>query len=196
MAEDHRCPACDEPIGARSRYCMHCGAEIDSDVAAAGGGSPATARDFDPSFDAPPDPVTEDDAEPWLDPDSLADDSLTLVLGAGFGLLTGVLGLFVGIVVTGSGWGSLLGLTFLLGGTAVFVTRYSIHETVRLGCYATAALVVCVPVIVLTDAAKGGTFAGQVILFVVAEIPFGVGAALIAGVGYWIGKRGPAADSS
>jgi len=168
---------------------MHCGAALGPDDPASN--ADAAPREFDPSFDPPPADVTEDDTEPWLDPDSLADDGLTLLVGGAFGLLTGVLALFVGLVVTGSGWGALLGLGFLLGGTSVFVTRHSVHETVRLGCYATAPLVVCVPVIVLTDAAKGGTFAGQVLLFAIAEVPFGIGAALIAGFGYWVGKRGP-----
>ena len=192
MSEDARCPACDEPIGARSRYCMHCGTEIDPGESAAGG--EAAPRSFDPSFGDPPADAVDDEGEPWLDPDSLADDSLTLLVGGAFGLVTGVLGLFVGAVVTGSAWGGLLGLVFLLGSTGVLVTRHSVYETVRLGSYATAALVVCVPVIVLTDAAKGGTFAGQVLLFVIAEVPFGIGAALLAGFGYWVGKRGPTAD--
>jgi len=173
---------------------MHCGTEIEPGETDADGGSAGAPRSFDPSFDAPPTDVTEDDTAPWLDPDSLADDGLTLLVGGTFGLLTGLLALFVGLVVTGSGWGGLLGLGFLLGGTGVFVTRHSVHETVRLGCYATATLVVCVPVIALTDAAKGGTFAGQVLLFAIAEVPFGIGAALIAGFGYWVGKRGPTAD--
>lgn len=168
---------------------MHCGAEIDPAETAAG--DETAPRSFDLSFDESPPDAVDDERGPWLDPDSLADDSLTLLVGAGFGLVIGVLGLFVGAVVTGSAWGGLFGLVFLLGGTGVFVTRHSVHETVRLGSYATAALVVCVPVIVLTDAAKGGTFAGQVLLFAIAEVPFGIGAALIAGFGYWVGKRGP-----
>jgi hypothetical protein len=175
---------------------MHCGTEVDPDEADAGDGSTASPRSFDPSFDPPPDDVFADDGGPWLDPDSLADDGLTLLVGGAFGLLTGILALFVGVVVTGSGWGGLLGLGVLFGGTGVFVTRHSVYETVRLGSYATAALVVCVPVIVLTDAAKGGTFTGQVLLFAIAEVPFGIGAALLAGFGYWVGKRGPTADGS
>ncbi len=221
MPADPRCPECDGKVSSRAGYCMHCGAEFDEpsvgddgpapggedgslgarvsvpdvgasvEAAVRGGADDSTSTG--PSGDSSPGDAggaAASDA-PLLDPDGLADDALTLVAGVGFGLVVGAGGALLGLVLTRSAWSLLVALALWLGGTGYLITRRSVHETARLGCYAVAVLVLCVPTIVLTDAAKGGTFAGQVFLFVIAEVPFGAVAALIAGTGYWLGKRAP-----
>lgn len=62
---------------------------------------------------------------------------------------------------------------------------------VRGGCYALAVALLALPLVALTDAARGGTLVGQILLFVVGELIFGLFALPLVGVGYAAGKRRP-----
>ncbi|WP_225335618.1 hypothetical protein [Halomicrobium urmianum] len=184
----------DDSLGARVSV-PDVGASVEAAVGGGAGDRPSTGASGGPSPGDASGAAASDDA-PLLDPDGLADDALTLVAGVGFGVVVGVGAALLGLVLTRSVWSLLVALALWLAGTGYLITRRSVHETARLGCYAVAVLVVCVPTIVLTDAAKGGTFAGQVLLFAIAEVPFGAVAALIAGTGYWIGKRAPTGEEA
>lgn len=209
MADEHRCPECGRSTDAAGAYCSHCGASIETATAS----DSLAPRDFDASFgpdsgssdeqstdhgslndDAVEDVLSDlsdsdDDADDeWMiDPGSSLDASLTIVVGAGFGFLTGGIAALVGVLVADSGWGALAGLLVLFGCTGLLISRHTVYETVRLGCYIAAVLLVCVPLPLLTD----GPPLMNVLQFALAEIPFGFAAVVTAGFGYWVEKRAP-----
>lgn len=180
----------DESLGARVSV-PDVGAAVGAAVSGGADDRPSTGASDGPSPGDASGAAASDDA-PLLDPDGLADDALTLVAGVGFGLVVGAGAGLLGLVLTRSAWSLLVALALWLGGTGYLITRRSVHETARLGCYWIAVLLVCVPAILFSDATNGGTLVGRAVVFAIAELPFGGVAALIAGTGYWIGKRAPA----
>lgn len=135
------------------------------------------------------------DGEDWLDryfgPDGLVDDSLTVVIGVVVGAVCGFVALVVVGIVGGGGVGLLAGLGAWVGVTAWVARQYSVFGAVRGGCYALAVALLALPLVALTDAARGGTLTGQILLFVVGEIIFGLFAFPLVGIGYAAGKRRP-----
>lgn len=216
MVTDPRCPACSEPVGVRATYCMHCDSQFEQPVD--GDGSEPRRSGQGDEFGVPEesdgpadtartdrnDPVATDvggtatsagDGEDWLDryfgPDGLIDDSLTVVIGVVVGVVCGFVALVVFGVVVGGGIGLLAGLGAWVGVTAWVARQYSVFGAVRSGCYALAVALLALPVVALTDAAQGGTLSGQILLFIVAEVLFGLFALPLAGTGYAAGKRRP-----
>jgi hypothetical protein len=203
MLTDPRCPACGEPVGVRATYCMHCDSQFDRPVDGDGSeprrsgwgdgfGIPEVSDEGDDTGTDRGDPVATDPGgtaagsgggEDWLDryfgPDGLIDDSLTVVIGVVVG------------VVGGGGVGLLAGLGAWVGVTAWLARQYSVFGAVRGGCYALAVALLALPLVALTDAARGGTLVGQILLFVVGELIFGLFALPLVGVGYAAGKRRP-----
>lgn len=179
MPRDPRCPACGEPVGARATDCLHCGAEFET---------PAGREAADPRADS-----TDDEGvlDRLLDPEGPLDDSLTVVVAVVVGLVCGFVALLVFGTVAGGAAGLLAAVVAFGGVTAWLGRQYSVFGAVSGGCYALAVALVALPVVVLTDAAEGGTFGGQVLLFVVGEVVLGVVAAALVGVGYAAGKRRP-----
>ncbi|WP_137286943.1 hypothetical protein [Halorussus salinisoli] len=191
---DPRCPDCDGPVSATAPYCLHCGADLESEGTGQRRGGNSN-RNRAPSERAVQTTSSETgDAEAaandhLFDPDGLLDNSLTVLVGIVGGALVGALAfLLFGLVV--QSWVSILpgGLAWT-GGTAYLATRDSIGEAVKYGCYAVALLLVLFPVVSFSPATKGGNFAGRVLLFLVAELLFGVFALGLAGVGHVAGKR-------
>lgn len=187
---DPRCPECDEPVGATATSCMHCDAEfprpagVDPDDADT---ITWTVDDHDTDSDS-----TRRDASPAGDTD---DDPTQLVPGVIRGLIgvaaAPIFGIWalivVGALTTGT-VGLIAGVLVWIALTVDLVRRPTIFEVFQHLCYTTAILLVLTPFIALTDAAKGGTFLGQVILFVIAEVIFGVIAAGLGGIGYRLGQ--------
>lgn len=194
---DPRCPECHGKVSATAAYCMHCGADFESPVDADSGdrlaGGVARERGEVDRGDAA---AADDDRDAgWLDPDGPLDNSLTVVVGIVVGLLVG-LGSFVvlGSIRNDSVTG-LLVLALWLGTTLSLARQRTLLGAVRLGCYAVAVVLVALPLVVFTGAAEGGNAAGALLLFVIAELVFGVVALVLVGVGYWAGGRRSKVDA-
>lgn len=129
----------------------------------------------------------EADGRGWLHPDSLLDDSLTVVVGIVAGLVVG----FVALISFGLLFeeaGVLAALVAWLGGTAYFARRRTVFDAIEFGAYAFAAVLLVAPLglAVTADADLGG----RAVLFVFALVPLGVIAAIVAGVGFFAGQWG------
>ena len=207
---DPRCPACDGKVGATSVYCMHCGADLlETDV---GADSRAAARRADDSAD-----VSDADDVSWgatdgtvggrgdgggaggggflrdlFAPDGLLDDSLTVVVGAGAGLLAGVLALFVVLVATGHEVALLAGFVVWLAVTAVLVRQRTVFGAVRLGCYALAVLLLVAPVTALSPVVTvDGGFGSRVALVLIFEALALIPVAVLLVAGFLAGRARP-----
>jgi hypothetical protein len=204
--EDPRCPECGEPIGARAVYCMHCSADLTeereradtdddgawdvnadaADGSAAGGSSPSTATPG--TTDA-----TATGERTLLDPEGLIDDTLTVMVGFGGGLVVGFVGTLVLVAVTESVWAFPVGIIAWLLATAYLVRRRTVQEAVAKAAYGVALVLVLVPLVAFSPGSGGGLvervteFGG---LLLVAAVP----AALAAGVGFLVSRFVP--DSS
>jgi hypothetical protein len=155
----------------------------------AGDGEPDASRDpaavggTGGSANAPTSAVG--DGEPMLDPDGLVDDSLTVVVGIGGGLVVGFVGAIALAVMTDSGWGVLLGLLAWLGATAVLVRQRTVQAAVAKSGYAVAAVLLLVPLIAFSPfASVDGGFAGRLTFFIATLFGVAVPAGIAAGIGY------------
>ncbi len=182
---------------------MHCSADLTEERAAAdadgdrvwdqaspestvtertssGSGDTVTAARGAPRDDTS---ATGKHVEQLLDPDGLADNILTVMVGIAGGIVVGVIGTIVLGTVTGSGWAILFGLIAWLGATAYLVRRRTVQEAVAKSAYATAIVLLLVPVIALSPfvsvdggiGERGGLF---VVLLVFVAVPAGIAAAV------------------
>lgn len=198
--DDPRCPECGGPVSATAIYCMHCGAEFDED-----GRDVAPGQERDRDTDSlSPESLTEtaagerggaseqgdtvDDSDRLLHPDSLADDTLTVLVGVLAGVVAGVLALVFLLLLTQSAWALLLGGGVWLGVTGHLVTRRTVGRAFRRGCYAVAFLLLALPLVAFSGAMEGGDFGGRVILFFAGAFFFGLLALGLAVVGYAVGE--------
>ncbi|MEF8887021.1 MAG: zinc ribbon domain-containing protein [Haloarculaceae archaeon] len=182
-ADDPRCPECGEPIGQTATYCMHCSADLtDEREAADADGDEA----WDAASAAPEEsraPSATDESGQLLDPDGLVDNTLTVLVGIGGGVVVGTVGTVVLLFATGSGWALLFGLAAWLGSTAYLVRRRTVQAAVSRTGYAIAVVLLLVPVVALSPAAsidgglegRGGLF---FVLFVFVLVPAGIAATL------------------
>lgn len=189
---DPRCPDCDGPVGTTATYCMHCGAEFaeaSADAATSEGVSdPVSDSVSDPASDPVSDPVSEEESGRLLDPDGLADDALTVVVGVVAGAVVGLLALILFGISTQSWWALVPTLLAWVGTSAYLVRRRTVGRAFRLGCFAVAVLLLALPVIAFSDAVQGGSFAGRIVLFIGAEVAFGVVALVVAAFGIALGE--------
>lgn len=182
-ADDPRCPECGQPIGQTATYCMHCSADLTDEREAAD-------ADGDEAWDAAggvsegsQEPSATDESGQLLDPDGLVDNTLTVLVGIGGGVVVGVVGTVVLLLATGSGWALLFGLAAWLGSTAYLVRRRTVQAAASRTGYAVAVVLLLVPVVALSPAAsidggleeRGGLF---FLLFVFVLVPAGIAAAL------------------
>lgn len=196
---DPRCPECGGKIGMTATYCMHCSADLTAERAAAdldddgtwdvGTGTGTTAQEgsatdkLDSLLDV--DGVVD---EP-LAPDGVLDDTLTVLVGIGGGLVVGVLATIVLAMLTGSGWALLVGVAAWLVATAYLVRRSTVQGAVAATGYAVAVALLLVPLVALSPAVevdggvgeRGALFA---VLLVFVAVPAGV-AAVIG----WVASR-------
>ncbi|QGX93982.1 hypothetical protein EI982_03900 [Haloplanus rallus] len=123
-------------------------------------------------------------ADGLLAPDSLVDDTLTVLVGVVGGLVVGVVGTVVLGLITGSGWAVPFGLVAWLGATAYLVRRRTVQGAVAKSGYAVAVVLLCVPVIALSPALPvDGSLGERGSLFVVLLLFVGVPAGVAAAVG-------------
>ncbi len=182
-ADDPRCPECGEPIGQTATYCMHCSTDLTDELEAADADEDGTWDAASPTpgeSQAPP--VTEESGQ-LLDPDGLVDNTLTVLVGIGGGVVVGTVGTVVSLLATGSGWALPFGLVAWLGATAYLVRRRTVQGAVSRTGYAVAVVLLLVPVVALSPVVsvdgglgeRGGLFFA---LLVFVLIPAGIAAAL------------------
>ncbi len=120
-----------------------------------------------------------------LDPDGLVDNSLTVVVGVGGGLIVGIVGTGVLLILTGSGWAVLVGLVAWLAATGYLVRRRTVQAAVAHSGYAVAVVLFLVPLIAASPLVEvEGGIQGRGGLFVVLLLFAGVPATVAAGVGW------------
>jgi len=140
-------------------------------AAAAGGGSGADAAG---------------ESGTVLDPDGLVDNSLTVVVGIGAGIVIGLISLFVFGIAFG-GTGVLLAFVAWLGSTAYLARRRTVFDAVRDGAFGLAAVLVIAGIGASVGTAMDGN---SVVAALVVLVPFVFFAALVAGTGYAVGTLG------
>jgi len=134
----------------------------------------------------------EDEGEPFLAPEGLVDDTLTVVVGIGGGLVVGFVGTVALAVTTESGWGILVGVAAWLGSTAYLVRQRTVQGAVAKSGYAVAAVLLLLPLVAFSPAMEvDGGLRGRVTFFVVAFIGVLFPAGLAAGLGYVAGQFVP-----
>ena len=199
---DPRCPECGEPIGMTAAYCMHCSADLteereradanddgrwdgfnrDRSANAADGSSPTAATSG-----------TTDTAEGdggLLDPAGLVDNTLTVVVGIGGGLVVGFIGTVVLVAMTESLWALPVGILVWLLATAYLVRRRTVQEAIAKAAYGVALVLVFIPLVAFSPASGGDlveriTEFGELLLIV--AIPAGIA----AGVGFLVSRFVP-----
>jgi hypothetical protein len=198
-AEDPRCPECGGKIGATATYCMHCSADLTDELAAnntdddGAWDSSETQTDQSRSTDTA---STERGARPTaggsdqvLDPDGIVDNTLTVVVGIGGGMVVGFVGTAVLLALTGSGWAALFGLVTWLGSTAYLVRRRTVQGAISKGAYAVAVVLLVVPLVALSPlASMDGGMVERGSLFVVLLVFVAVPAGIAALVG-WVASK-------
>lgn len=180
-ADDPRCPECGEPIGQTATYCMHCSADLTDELQAADADADGAWDGASAAPEGSRAPPATGEPGQLLDPDGLVDDTLTVLVGIGGGVVVGAVGTVVLLLATGSGWALLFGLVAWLGSTAYLVRRRTVQAAVSRTGYAIAVVLLLVPVVALSPAAsidggleeRGGLF---FILFVFVLIPAGIAA--------------------
>jgi len=121
-----------------------------------------------------------------LDPDGLVDNSLTVIVGIGAGIVIGLISLFVFGIAFG-GTGALLAFVAWLGSTAYLARRRTVFDAVRDGTFGLAAVLVIAGIGASVTTVIDGN---SVVAALGVLIPFVFFAGLIAGTGYAIGTLG------
>mgnify|MGYP000462914412 FL=1 len=129
---------------------------------------------------------TADDSGGLLDPDGLLDNSLTVVVGIGAGIVIGLISLFVFGIAFG-GTGVLLAFVAWLGSTAYLARRRTVFDAVRDGAFGLAAVLVIAGIGASVGTAMDGN---SIVAALVVLVPFVFFAGLVAGTGYAIGTFG------
>ena len=211
-SEDPHCPECGEPIGQTATYCMHCSADLSDEQAAAdtnddgawdeaaGAGSSDGSDDsgdsaptYDPLEDEGGDAtVNTDDGGQLLDPDGFVDNTLTVVVGIVGGIVVGIVAIVTLLVITGSGWGALLGIVAWLGSTAFLVRQRTVQGAVEKSGYAVAVVLLLIPLVAFSPLADvDGGLTGRGTFFVGALLAVSVPAGIAAVVGWVAGRFAP-----
>lgn len=177
-------------------YCMHCSADLtegrkQSDTDDDGDWGGTSRSSSTPQAPTP----TEDTATgggSLLDPDGLLDNSLTVAVGIGGGILIGLIGLLVVTSVLSVGWGFVTGILTFLGATAYLVKHRTVQETVSKAAYGIAIAIMFISLIVFSPGWETTTHARDfVLLAVLCAIP----AAIVGGVGFIAARFVPKANS-
>lgn len=207
---DPRCPECGGPVGSTSIYCMHCGAEFPEGAAVGDDGSGAWRPDDsadvsdadDVSWGGAAEATVERGSERGLlarllDPDGAVDDSLTVFVGAGVGVVAGVLVLFTVLFATSHEVSLLAGFAAWIGLTVYLSRQRSVFGALRLGCYVLAVVILLSPLSLLSPLldTTSGTYAERVAVVVVFEAVAVVPAGVLLVAGYLAGHARPAADA-
>lgn len=203
MVSDPRCPACDGHVGATATHCMHCGATFAGPTEGRqGDDGDDTARSTESTHE-PTVPTGDsnggDAAEAghdgrrsrlarWMAPDGWLDDTLTVVVGAGIGIVVGFLFFILCLqVLPSDGAVAVVALTGWLGAMGYLIRRRTVYGAVQDGLYASAGLYLLLGLYyVVTESTDGvvGTLVGTALVF-------GLPALVVYKVGEVAGRRRP-----
>lgn len=201
--EDPRCPECGEPIGATAVYCMHCSTDLTGERELTdikdGGARKATGDAADESDTDGQSPstatsdtvdISTDEDGSLLDPDGILDNTLTVVVGLGGGLIVGFIGTLVLAFMIESVWAFPAGILVWLLATIYLVRQHTVQGAVAKAAYGVALVLVLVPLIAFSPG-NGGNLAERFtefggLLFIVA-IPAGIA----GGIGFLVSRFVP-----
>jgi hypothetical protein len=181
--KDPRCPECGEPIGQTATYCMHCSADLTDEQEVAD-------VDEDEAWEQTPtapsdqeEQAAREGSDQLLDPEGLVDDTLTVVVGIGGGVVVGLVGTSVLLSITGSIWGFVFGLVAWLGSTAYLVRRRTVQGAIAKTGYAVAVVLLLVPVVALSpfvsvEGGIGGRGELFAVLFAFSLVPASIATAI------------------
>ena len=203
---------CGSSLSATATYCMHCSADLSDEQAAAdtnddgawdeaagAGSSDGSADDsgdsaptYDPLEDEGGDATSTDAGEQLLDPDGFVDNTLTVVVGIVGGIVVGIVGTIALLVITGSGWGALLGIVAWLGSTAFLVRQRTVQGAVEKSGYAVAVVLLLIPLVAFSPLADvDGGLTGRGTFFLGALLAVSIPAGIAAVVGWIAGRFAP-----
>jgi len=199
---DPRCPECGEPIGSTAAYCMHCSADLTEERERAdtnddgrwdGYNRDGSADAADGSSSTAATSAATDTAEGdggLLDPSGLVDNTLTVMVGLGGGLVVGFIGTAVLMAVTESLWAFPVGILVWLLATAYLVRRRTVQGAIAKAAYGVALVLVSIPLVAFSPGG-GGDLAGRITefgeLLLIVAIPTGIA----AGVGFLVSRFVP-----
>ncbi len=147
----------------------------------------------DPSASTDPGPGSSDQGGPLLDPDSMVDDTLTVIVGAAAGVVIGFVTTVALLVSTTSVWLGLgLGAVAWLGSTAYLVRRRSVVGAVSRGAYGVAIALLLVPFVAFSPATETGGLADRAAGFLAFTVFMAVPGGIAALVGYVASRFDPA----
>lgn len=133
-----------------------------------------------------------DDDGALLDPESMVDDTLTVVAGIVAGIIIGVMGTFALLVATASvAVGLGLGAVAWLGSTAYLVRRRSVVGAVSHGAYGIAIVLLLVPLVMLSPAVDGAGIDDRLTSFLGLLVSVAIPAGIAAAVGYVVSQFDP-----
>lgn len=185
---DPRCPECGEPIGLTATYCMHCSTDLTEAREQAEG-------EADGFWDRRPTTSTAPGGESaattdsrWLDPDGIADDTLTVAVGIAGGLVIGLIGTVVLLLLTSSAWALLVGLVGWLGATAHLVTRRTVRTAFTRAAYGAAGVLLLVPLIAFAPSNEPTELGARLVLFLLLLGGVTIPVAVVAGIGLMISR--------
>lgn len=192
--DDPRCPECGEPIGMTSAYCMHCSADLTEDPSQADAGDDGdwtdTSRPSTQQAPAPSENAATSD-EPLLDPEGLVDNSLTVVVGIIGGFVIGFIELFVGTALLSVGIGFAIGILVWLGVTTYLVRLRTVQAAISKAAYGIAIAIMPFSLIVFSSAWESSSVGTRITEFSIVLVFCVVPAAIIAGVGFLVGRFVP-----
>lgn len=200
--DDPHCPECGEPIGQTATYCMHCSADLTEereqadadddgvwDGAESGSAATTPSPEEATASTASATSSTTGGSDQLLDPDGLVDNTLTVIVGIGGGIVVGLVGTIVLGAVTGSAISLLFGLFVWLGSTAYLVRRRTVQGAVAKSGYAVALVLLLVPVISVSPFVNvDGGLEERASLFFVLLLSVAIPAGIAAAVG-WVASR-------
>lgn len=188
-ADDPRCPECGGEIGQTATYCMHCSADLTDELEAADANEDGAWDRSNITSSDSQERTGSEESEQLVDPDGPIDNTLTVLVGIGGGIVVGAVGTVVLLVATGSGWALAFGLAAWLGATAYLVRRRTVQGAVSRTGYAVAIVLLMVPVIALSPAMSiDGGIGERGELFLVLLVFVVVPACIAAAIG-WVASQ-------
>lgn len=207
---DHpRCPECGNSIGATATYCIHCSTDLtqhrargdanddgywDGRTRTSGAGRETTSRTERGGSGLDGDALPATDSGRWLDPSGIIDDALTVAVGIAGGLIVGVVGTVGLLLITANDWVVLGGAVAWIASTAHLVRQPTIVEAVQRTAFATAAVLLLVPLIAFGPMTTETDLGVRFVLFATMLGGLAVPAALLAGFGLALGHFWPQSE--
>jgi len=127
---------------------------------------------------------TGDADDQLLDPDGIVDNTMTVIVGIGAGIVVGFVGTIVFTAVTGSLWGIAFGFVAWVVSTAHLVRRRTVQGAISRGAYAVAIVLFLIPFVTLSPVVSAGGVAERLSGFVLLLVFMGVPAGIVAALGF------------